>query len=366
MPGPDDTGGPGEPPGVATPGSGPPEPGGTAARGPSSDSPSRDPAPGTGPSGPGRGGPELLVVAVGGNALLQRGQPVDMAVQRANVAVAAGALAQLAARYRLVVTHGNGPQVGVLAEQAGLGPTPVPLDVLDAETQGQIGYQLELELRNRLPGRELASLLTQVEVDPSDPAFTRPTKPIGPLLDDATARQRVRELGWTVTPDPTRPGAWRRVVASPQPHRTLERAVIALLVDAGVLVISSGGGGIPVARTIDGGTGGAAASRWRGVEAVVDKDRAAALLALELDASALVILTDVAGVHDHWGRPDAELIRSATVTELRARRFDPGSMGPKVDAACTFTQHSGRPAFIGAMASAPALLAGQAGTRVEP
>lgn len=315
-------------------------------------------------SEPVSGGP-VVVVAVGGNALLQRGQPVEIEVQRANVATAASSLAALVdgssggagAGWRLVVTHGNGPQVGVLADTvAAAGAAPVPLDVLDAETQGQIGYQLELELRNALgPGRELAVLLTQVEVDPADPAFAQPTKPIGPWLDEAGA-DAARLRGWTLT----RPAAGkrRRVVPSPRPVATLERAVVAQLVGAGVVVVCGGGGGIPVAR--DG------AGRWHGVEAVVDKDRAAALLAVEIGASALVIVTDVEGVYRRWGRPDAELLRSATVAELRAMTFDAGSMGPKVEAACTFVERTGHPASIGSLAAASALLAGTAGTRIVP
>lgn len=301
----------------------------------------------------------VVVVAVGGNALLQRGQPVEIEVQRANVAAAAASLAALVGPggWRLVVTHGNGPQVGVLADTvAAAGATPVPLDVLDAETQGQIGYQLELELRNAVgAGRELAVLLTQVEVDAADPAFALPTKPIGPWLDEAGAAA-ARRRGWTLVTGAD--GRWRRVVPSPRPVATLERAVVAELVAAGVVVVCGGGGGIPVARD-EGG-------RWHGVEAVVDKDRAAALLAVEIGASALVIVTDVDGVYRRWGQPDAELIREATVAELRAMTFDAGSMGPKVDAACTFVERAGRPASIGALTAAPALLAGTAGTRILP
>ena len=299
----------------------------------------------------------VVVVAVGGNALLQRGQRAEIEVQRVNVAAAAASLAALATGWRLVVTHGNGPQVGVLADTvAAAGAAPVPLDVLDAETQGQIGYQLELELRNALgAARELAVLLTQVEVDPADPAFARPTKPIGPWLDEAAA-DAARRRGWTLVAGSD--GQWRRVVPSPRPVATLERAVVAELVAAGVVVVGVGGGGIPVAR----GEGG----RWRGVEAVVDKDRAAALLAVEIGASALVIVTDVDGVYRRWGQADAELVREATVAELRTMTFDPGSMGPKVDAACTFVERTGRPASIGALTDAPQLLAGTAGTRIVP
>lgn len=332
--------------------------------------------------------PPVVVVAVGGNALLQRGQRAEIEVQRVNVAAAASSLAALADGWRLVVTHGNGPQVGVLADTvAAAGAAPVPLDVLDAETQGQIGYQLELELRNALgAGRELAVLLTQVEVDPADPAFAQPTKPIGPWLDEAGA-DAARRRGWTLvervglhsaprsgtvvpgaascapTPSSVAGGAdgvgqWRRVVPSPRPVATLERAVVAELVASGVVVVCGGGGGIPVALD-EGG-------RWHGVEAVVDKDRAAALLAIEIGAAALVIVTDVDGVYRRWGRPDAELVREATVAELRAMTFDAGSMGPKVDAACTFVERTGRPASIGSLTAAPQLLAGTAGTRILP
>ena len=299
----------------------------------------------------------IVVVAVGGNALLQRGQPADIEVQRVNVAAAAVSLAAIAGDRRLVVTHGNGPQVGVLADTvAAAGAAPVPLDVLDAETQGQIGYQLELELRNALgPGRELAVLLTQVEVNRADPAFALPTKPIGPWLDEA-APDAAHQRGWALTQPSA--GKRRRVVPSPRPVATLERAVVAGLAGAGVIVVCGGGGGIPVARN--------EAGRWHGVEAVVDKDRAAALLAVEIGASALVIVTDVEGVYRRWGRPDAELVREATVAELRAMTFDAGSMGPKVDAACSYVERTGGFAAIGDLTAAPALLAGTAGTRVVP
>lgn len=301
-------------------------------------------------------GPLLVVVALGGNALLRRGERLDAAVQQANAKLAAEALAEIAARHRLVVTHGNGPQVGLLAlqnEAAADVAEPYPLDVLDAETEGMIGYVLGQQLGAHLSPHRLATLLTQVEVDPGDPAFANPTKPIGPVYDEATAKRLAAERGWAVAPDGT---GWRRVVPSPEPRRIVELPTIRLLVDAGITVVCAGGGGIPVVP---------APAGYRGVEAVIDKDLSAARLAVDLGADVLLLLTDVDAVYAGFGTPSATPIRSATPEELRALDLPTGSMGSKVEAACRFVEAGGRFAAIGALDDADALLTGDAGTTVR-
>jgi carbamate kinase len=298
----------------------------------------------------------LIVVALGGNALLRRGQPADLAVQRQNVATAVEAVAELAREHDVVVTHGNGPQVGLLALQgeAYAGVEPYPLDVLGAESEGMIGYLLDQELVNGLGGREVATLLTQVIVDAGDPAFARPQKFIGPVYERPHAERLAAERGWTVAPD----GAfWRRVVASPEPRSIVELQTIRLLVNAGVLVVCAGGGGIPVVVDRDG--------RLRGVEAVVDKDRAAALLAAGLGADALLMLTDVNAVQLGYGTAGARDLHDVEAAELREHAFAPGSMGPKVEAACRFAEETGGLAAIGSLADAPAILRGERGTRIR-
>jgi carbamate kinase len=297
-----------------------------------------------------------LVIALGGNALLRRGEPLEAEVQRRNVARAADALAALARSHEIVVTHGNGPQVGLLALQAEAyrEVAPYPLDVLGAESEGLIGYMIEQELAARLPGREVATLLTQVEVDPEDPAFARPTKPIGPRYDRATGEKLSARLGWRVAPDG---GGARRVVPSPEPRAIVELATIRILVEARVLVICAGGGGIPVVRD--------AAGARRGVAAVIDKDLASALLARELRADGLVMLTDVAAVYEHWSTPRQRAIERTTPAALHAMTFAPGSMAPKVEAACRFVEGTRGFAAIGALEDAEAIVAGRAGTRVD-
>jgi carbamate kinase len=297
-----------------------------------------------------------LVVALGGNALLRRGQRPDAEPQRRNVADAVASLAPLAAAHELVVTHGNGPQVGVLAMESETDPAlsrPFPLDHLGAETQGLIGYWLCQGLGNELPDRRLAAVLTRCVVDANDPAFRRPTKFVGPTYDEATACRLATERGWVVAPDG---GSWRRVVASPEPVRVVEVDVVRQLVDAGVLVICGGGGGVPVIETASG--------TLEGVEAVIDKDLTAALLAEALDADLLVLLTDVDGVERDFGRPGSELIRATRPADLRGLRFPAGSMGPKVDAACRFVERTGKVAAIGSLTDAEAIVAGTSGTRV--
>ena len=294
------------------------------------------------------------MVALGGNALLRRDQPLGADTQRRNVARAAEALVPIARAHALVISHGNGPQVGLLALQSAAGDPAkaFPLDVLDAETEGMIGYVIEQELANRLPaGRRVATLATQIEVSPDDPAFARPTKPIGPVYGAREARALARRRGWSIARD----GAgFRRVVASPRPLRVLELGVIELLVSHDVIVICAGGGGIPVVRRPDGST--------IGVEAVIDKDLASGLLASELGAEALLMLTDVDAVYLDWPEPRARALRRAAPEALAADDFAPGSMGPKVEAAVAFVTRTGGRAGIGRLEDAPAILDGAAGT----
>ena len=297
----------------------------------------------------------LIVVALGGNALLRRGQPMTAAVQRSNARTAAAALTEIVrAGHRLVVTHGNGPQIGLLAlQQAAYQPDdPYPLDMLDAGTEGMIGYLIEQELENALGHRiPVATLLTQVEVDPHDPAFRNPVKFIGPFYGEAEARAVAGARGWAIA----RVGdGWRRVVPSPEPVSIPDLGVLRLLLDHGIIVICVGGGGIPVVKRRDGAL--------VGIEAVIDKDRASALLATELGADALLMLTDVDAVYRGWGGPDAEPIRSMAPGEAAALELPEGSMGPKVGSACRFVLAGGTMAGIGALADAAAILRREAGT----
>ncbi len=297
-----------------------------------------------------------VVVALGGNALLRRGQAPTAENQRANLRLAARALAPIAETHSLVVTHGNGPQVALLAQQGTASGTakPYPLDVLDAETEGMIGYMLEQELANITPDWQMvATLLTQVVVDAEDPALQAPSKPIGPIYTKAEADELSAAQGWAMVAE----GAgYRRVVASPQPKEILEIAVIRLLVKRGVIVICAGGGGIPVVKRPDGSL--------VGVEAVIDKDRASALLACALDADALLMLTDVAALWENWGKDGARAIHHAAPATLQAMAFDPVTMGPKVEAACRFAETTGGVAGIGALEDAAAILRGEAGTTI--
>ncbi len=298
-----------------------------------------------------------IVVALGGNALLKRGEPMTAEVQRANVRKAAIALAELAREHDIVVAHGNGPQVGLLALQAAAykAVAPYPLDILGAESVGMIGYLVEQELANAMPAdTKLATLLTQIEVERGDPAFSRPEKPIGPVYDDTEAAKARATHGWPMVEESA--GKWRRVVSSPLPSRITQIETIRLLVDFGVVVICAGGGGIPVIRT-DGGD-------LEGVEAVIDKDRAAGLLARELDADVFLMLTDVDAVYEGWGTPQQRPIRKADPATLSAMSFAAGSMGPKVEAACAFASVEGRIAGIGRLEDARAIIDGRAGTLV--
>lgn len=297
-----------------------------------------------------------VVIALGGNALLRRGEAPDAATQRGHAAEAMAAIAEVAKKHDVVLTHGNGPQVGLLALQAAAytAVPAYPLDVLGAESEGMIGYVLEQELENRLPGRSVVTVLTQVVVDPDDPAFQQPTKPIGQVYTEAQARELEQQNGWSIAPDNEH---FRRVVASPEPLRIVELSAIRLLVDSGALVVCTGGGGIPVVCD--------AHDRLHGIEAVIDKDLAGELLARSLGADFLLMLTDVDAVVAGWGTPDARPIRHATVTELRALDFAAGSMKPKVDAACRFVERTGGTAAIGSLDDAPAILAGEAGTTIR-
>ena len=297
-----------------------------------------------------------VVIALGGNALLRRGEPADAATQRRNVAIAVEAIADLAQDHEVIVTHGNGPQVGLLALQGDAydAVAPYPLDVLGAETEGMIGYLLDQELVNALGGRPVATLLTQVIVDRYDPAFARPTKPIGPVYDRETAERLAAERGWVIAPDGS---SHRRVVASPEPRSIVELATLRLLVETGVVVVCVGGGGIPVAVDLEG--------RLHGVEAVIDKDLAAALLARGLGADALLMLTDVPAVQAGWGTSQARDLGDVSARELRTMSFAEGSMGPKIEAACRFAEATQRLAGIGGLADARAILQGRRGTRVN-
>ena len=297
----------------------------------------------------------LVVVALGGNALLRRGEPLEAANQLRAAQDAAAVLAPLSVDHRLVLTHGNGPQVGLLSllAEAYKDVVPYPLDVLDAETEGQLGYVIEMALDNAIDHQETVAVITRVEVDPADPAFATPTKFIGPGYDEREARTLAAERGWTVRADGDR---WRRVVASPEPRRIMQLGAIRKLVESGFLVVCAGGGGVPVVA--DG-------SGHRGIEAVIDKDLCSSLLAVELDADVLVLATDVDAVYDAFGTPGQRAIAAARPEALRALDLPAGSMGPKVDAVCRFVQRTGRAAAIGALHQIPEILAGTAGTQVR-
>jgi carbamate kinase len=302
-----------------------------------------------------------VVVALGGNALLKRGQPLTAENQRANARTACHALAPLALEHELVVSHGNGPQVGLLALQgsAYTAVDPYPLDVLGAQTEGMIGYILQQELGNELPFEvRLASLLTLVEVDAADPAFSNPTKPIGPIYAKDEADALAAEKGWTFKPDGD---SFRRVVPSPMPQRVFGLEPLEWLLEKGCVVVCAGGGGIPVMYVDEPVPAG---RRLVGVEAVIDKDLASALLAIDLNADALVIATDVDAVYSGWGTPDQHAIRRASPEELAKSEFAEGSMGPKVRAACMFAERTGGISAIGSISDTGALLRGEAGTTV--
>ena len=298
-----------------------------------------------------------VVVALGGNALLERGERPDAVIQQRHVRRAAEALAPLAADHQLVLCHGNGPQVGVLALESQADTSlsrPYPLDVLVAQTQGMIGYWIVQELRNAGVAQRAVCVVSQTVVDPSDPAFGHPTKFIGASYDQDEAHALAARLGWAIAADGPR---WRRVVASPRPLGLVEIETVHALADAGVLVVCGGGGGVPVVRS---GTGELA-----GVPAVVDKDLTAAELAITLKADRLIVLTDVPAIIRGYGTPGARPIQAIGAAELSAMTFPAGSMGPKVEACLRFVRATGQPAAIGALTDAAGILAGRAGTTIS-
>jgi len=296
-----------------------------------------------------------IVIALGGNALLKRGEPLTVENQRRNVRAAARAIAPIADANDLVISHGNGPQVGVLALQAAASGQHTTLDVLGAETEGMIGYMIEQELGNLVAfERPFATILTMVEVSPDDPAFNHPTKPIGPMYTQEEAERLAREKGWAIAQDG---GGWRRVVPSPLPRRIFELRPIRWLLEHGTIVICAGGGGIPTMYRPDG--------TLTGADVVIDKDRASAVLAREVEADLLVMATDVPGVYADWGTSKHRLLHHATPDELRTLRFAAGSMGPKVGAAIAFVEETGKRAAIGSLEEIEKIVAGNAGTIVD-
>jgi carbamate kinase len=300
-----------------------------------------------------------IVIALGGNALLHRGERPDAAVQQANIDRVATAVAALAHEHEVVLTHGNGPQIGLLAMESASDPVlsaPYPLDLLGAQTEGMIGSLLARSMYNALPGRKIAALVTHTLVRADDPAFARPTKFVGQVYSRDTARSLARQRGWHIAQDTT---GWRRVVASPSPQEIVETDAIHDLLACGALVVCAGGGGIPV--TADRDTGALS-----GVDAVIDKDLTAALLAEDLKADFLLILTDVPNVYSDYGTPDQQPLLDATPDALRRGRFPDGSMGPKTEAAARFVEHTGGLAAIGELDAAYEIVHGRSGTLVRP
>jgi carbamate kinase len=298
-----------------------------------------------------------IVIALGGNALLRRGQPMTADNQRANIRVAAEAIAAVVPGNEIVVAHGNGPQVGLLALQAAAyhDVAPYPLDVLGAQTEAMIGYVIEQELGNLLPAEQsLATVLTMIEVDRDDPAFGHPTKPIGPFYDHETTERLKSASGWAFA---AVGNEFRRVVASPKPRRIVEIEPIRSLVGQGTIVICAGGGGIPTMYDECG--------TLHGVEAVIDKDHASALLAELLGADLLVIATDVDGVYTEWGTPRQARLDVVTPDDLSGLNLPIGSMGPKVEAAQDFARQTGNEAVIGSLDDIARIVDGTAGTRVR-
>jgi carbamate kinase len=299
-----------------------------------------------------------IVIALGGNALLRRSEPMTTEVQRHNIAVAAEAIAPLAAEHSIVVAHGNGPQVGLLSLQAAAyaDTEPYPLDVLDAGTQGMIGYLIQQELRSLLPSRcQVATILTMIVVDPNDPAFGEPTKFVGPVFRKSAANKLVADKGWAFRQDGS---GWRRVVPSPQPRQILEIEPITWLLDQEAVVICAGGGGIPITRPSP------SSGDVVGVEAVIDKDLASELLAENVGADLFVMATDVDGVYLHWGTPRQRRLDQTTPEELARYKFPAGSMGPKIEAASRFAARTGRRAAIGALKDIAGIVTGEVGTNV--
>lgn len=298
-----------------------------------------------------------VVAALGGNALLERGETPDAMIQQHHILRAVEALAPVCRAHDVVITHGNGPQVGLLALESDADPAltrAYPLDVLGAQTQGMIGYWLAQALGNAVANRTFAALICQTIVGADDPALAHPSKFVGQVYEEQQAKRLANERDWEVRRDGT---SWRRVVPSPRPRELVELPVITNLLNAGVGVVCCGGGGIPVVRNDDG--------HLQGIEAVIDKDRTAALLAEMLGADALLLLTDVSAVEVDFGSPSARELRSTSVDELRQLEFPAGSMGPKVEAACDFVQATGHDAAIGRLEDAEALLLGTKGTIIR-
>lgn len=300
----------------------------------------------------------LVVVALGGNALLKRGEPMTAEVQRSNVKTAARSLAPVAEKHQLVLSHGNGPQVGLLALQGAAYEEveAYPLDVLGAQTEGMIGYMIEQELGNLLPFEvPFATILTMVEVDADDPAFQNPTKFVGPVYSEVEAMELAADKSWTVKPDGQ---YWRRVVPSPLPKRIFEIRPIKWLLEKNTVVICAGGGGIPTMYQ-------KGADRvLTGVEAVIDKDRATELLARELEADLYIMATDVDGVYLDWGTPSQQKLDRISAAELKSHSFAAGSMGPKVNAAIQFVEKTGKRSAIGSLEEIEQIVEGKAGTNV--
>src|SRR3954468_936194 len=299
-----------------------------------------------------------VVVALGGNAMLKRGEPMTAENQRSNIRAAAPSLAAVAKRHQLVLSHGNGPQVGLLALQAAAyeDVDPYPLDVLGAQTEGMIGYVLEQELGNAMPSdAALATILTMVQVDPADPAFENPTKFVGPIYTKAEADRLAADKGWAFKRDGD---SWRRVVASPQPVHIFEIWPIRWLLDHGVVLICAGGGGVPTMFRPG------AETTLVGVEAVIDKDLASELLARQVHADLFVMATDVDAVYADWGTPQQKALGTVSAAELREGDFPAGSMGPKVEAACRFVEASGGRAAIGSLDHIQQIVDGEMGTQV--
>ncbi|MGF1725402.1 carbamate kinase [Photobacterium nomapromontoriensis] len=297
---------------------------------------------------------QTVVVALGGNALLRRGEPLEANIQRQNIAIAAQTIAEIAKEYNVVLVHGNGPQVGLLALQNVdyKKVAPYPLDVLGSETQGMIGYILMQELKNLLPKQNVSCMLTQMSVDPNDPAFADPSKPIGPVYNETEAREMAEKYFWTVKPDGQ---YFRRVVPSPQPTGIIEHDAITALIQQNHLVICTGGGGIPVKHEN---------GKLVGVEAVIDKDMSAAFLAKQLEADALLILTDADAVCLDWGKTTQKALSKTTPSELAKYTFDAGSMGPKIEASCEFIKQGGKLVGIGSLQDGLRILKGECGTNI--
>ena len=296
-----------------------------------------------------------IVIALGGNALLRRGEEMTAENQRENIRIAAKVLAPIIEKHEVVISHGNGPQVGLLSLQSAAYKEveEYPLDILGAQTQGMIGYMIEQELGNHLPVEiPIASILTMVEIDPEDSAFSNPTKPIGPIYDEKEARNLAKLKGWDIKQDGD---YWRRVVPSPEPHRIFQLRPIHWLLEKGTVVICAGGGGIPTSYKDNG--------KLEGVEVVIDKDRASSLLAFELEADLLIMATDTDGVYLDWGSDSEKIISKTTPEEISKYSFDKGSMGPKVEAACSFVERSGQRAVIGSLKDIEKMVSGISGTQ---